>query len=341
MAKIQKIAFKEITGAEFLAINTKTKGSGKGGGQSYIDFHPSYIPESTWASFFSGLATTKNAPRGWIFDVHSLGVSEPPQSQIELSYRDKEMTRFGLRSQKHPDLSSKSRRLYAWRPQMTGFPELPQGITSVGQIPPSLLDNVRIFLIRDDEGHIWASWRRGAAPASLPAVLAPMFAEPQGMIQVSNALDLDPGEPQWPFREPLVSDGPGWDPDDELLVPDAQITYSLQKVRARDKAAANSVRQLYTTCQISGAEFLFTTKSGRPYLEVHHLIPLGKGGADSAHNMVVVSAHVHKMLHYAEVSPIDLSQVANNQLPITIAGHSYTIKWHPQHVLRVLEHNQP
>jgi 5-methylcytosine-specific restriction protein A len=342
MARIVKVAFKEITDAEFLAINIKKKGgaNSQGGGQSYIDFQASLISEAAWDAFFEGVAAGRNSPKGWIFDARSLGTGQPPQKEIELSYRDApDLTRFGLRKQKHPDISTQGRRLFAWRPEVTGFPALPAGVAKKFQLPAAVIADLRIFLIRDDEDRIWAGWRKGPPPADMPAILAPMFASAQGMIEVSGALELDLSSPNWPFAVGAPSEGPDWDSNDELDAPEPGISYSLQAVRKRDRAAATAVRKLYDRCQVTGDDFTFLTSKGKPYLEVHHLIPLGKGGADSPHNMIVVSAQVHKMLHYADVSAIDLGQVQNNQLPITINGTPYTITWHPQHAARVLAHN--
>lgn len=341
MARILKIAFKEITDAEFLAINIQNKGSSTiGGGQSYIDFQASAISEGAWDAFFQGLAVKRVSPRGWIFDVRSLGTSKPPQKQIELSYRDApKLTRFGLREQKHPDISSKGRRLFAWRPEVTGFPALPAGVATKAQLPAHVIADLRIFLIRDDEDRIWAGWRKGPPPPDMPPLLAPMFANPQGMIEISGALELDETNLQWPFEVESPSEGPEWDDDDNLDVPEPGIKYSLQKIRQRNQAAAKPVRKLYDRCQITGDEFLFLTKKGKPYLEVHHLIALGRGGADLPRNMVVLSAHAHKMLHHATVSPIDLSKIADNKLNITINGKAYTITWHPKHAAVVQSHN--
>ncbi len=76
---------------------------------------------------------------------------------------------------------------------------------------------------------------------------------------------------------------------------------------------------------------MFKKSDGTPYTEAHHLIPLGEGGADAPHNLVIVSAHIHRMLHYADVSDIDLSKINNNQLDISINGVPYTITWHSEH----------
>jgi 5-methylcytosine-specific restriction enzyme A len=339
MARILMVAFKEVTDAEFLAINIKAKGSAaSGGGQSYIDFHASEIPEASWEIFFHEASTKRESPSGWIFEVRSLGTDKPSQKEIELSYRDSpKLTRFGLRSQKLPAISSKGNRLFAWSPSITAFPELPQAVTDTVNLPPDVTADLRIFLIRDDEHTIWAGWRKGPPPTDMPLILTPMFERSQGVIDVSGELELDCLTPQWPFSIASTSEGPDWDDGDSLETPEQDITYSVQKVRKRNRAAVSSVRKLYIECQISGEDFLFNTVSGKPYLEVHHLIPLGKGGADLPNNMIVVSPHVHKMLHYANVSAIEFTKMVDNKLAITINGQPRTISWHPHHALTVLK----
>lgn len=345
MPRVLKIAFKHVTAAEFLAINIASKGSSSvGGGQSYIDFQASEVSEASWSGFFDGIATAKISPKGWLFSVRSLGTTSPAQEGVELSYRDApKFTRFGLRSQKLPSISSQGRRLFAWRPELTGFPALPPGVTTQPQLPAHLVAQLRIFLIRDDEDRIWAGWHNGPPPIDLPPALAPMFATNQGMIEISGGLELDPVNADWPFALPGAvidaDDSALWDNSDELDAPETGITYSLQTIRQRNKAAANAVRKLYDGCQLTGNEFAFATRTGRPYLEVHHLIPLGKGGADAPHNMVVVSAHMHKMLHHADVSAIDLTQIVDGKLAVTINGESYSITWHPQHAAVVQQHH--
>jgi hypothetical protein len=77
-------------------------------------------------------------------------------------------------------------------------------------------------------------------------------------------------------------------------------------------------------------------KDGLRYVEAHHLLPLGEGGADDPHNITVVSAHIHRMLHYADVSTPDFRKIREDKkgwgvLPITINGVRYEIRCHPRH----------
>jgi 5-methylcytosine-specific restriction protein A len=129
--------------------------------------------------------------------------------------------------------------------------------------------------------------------------------------------------------------------DSDLVGDEGAARESTRTVRARNTRAARLLKDLYGECQITGNKFVFPKTDRKPYLEVHHLIPLGEGGADAAHNLVVVSAHIHRMLHYADVSGIDLSQIQNNELEIQINGEAYTIRWRPEHAQVVERENPP
>ncbi|MFH0774203.1 MAG: HNH endonuclease [bacterium] len=53
---------------------------------------------------------------------------------------------------------------------------------------------------------------------------------------------------------------------------------------------------LYNKCSNT-----FLLENGTPYIEVHHIIPLCKGGEDGLWNLSVLCAHHHRMAHYADV----------------------------------------
>ena len=40
---------------------------------------------------------------------------------------------------------------------------------------------------------------------------------------------------------------------------------------------------------------------------------------------------IHRMLHYAKVSEINLSKIKNNKLEIKINEEDFQISWHPDH----------
>ncbi|MEA2999386.1 MAG: 5-methylcytosine-specific restriction enzyme [Sphingomonadales bacterium] len=340
MAAAVALLFKVLTKNDFFRINSGNIGSG--GGQAYLDFRTRDVPVQAWESFFAGSAqrTVRTNGPAWTFPVLNLGTGTLQPTPVT-AYQRRGPT-VSITSQKLPDNSEDANRILAWRPDLTDFPEMPKSVSVAADVPDQLIDGLRVFLIRDDQNRVWAGWIKGQPDNIDDPRLLKMFSGDvaAAIIQLGGDYDIEPTDLHWPLRE-LGGNPRPWDDDDELETPESSISYSLQKLRRRDQAAARSVRKLYAVCQLTGPEFIFNTRKGKPYLEVHHLIPLGKGGADSPHNMIVVSAQAHKMLHYAEVSAIDLSQVQNNQLPITINGKAYTIIWHPQHAARVLAHNQP
>ena len=114
-------------------------------------------------------------------------------------------------------------------------------------------------------------------------------------------------------------------------------SYSLVEVRKRNMKSVQKLKALYgNSCQLTGERFVFPKTDGVGYTEVHHLIPLGRGGADSPSNMVVLSAHMHRMLHYANVEGIDLGKIKKSRdggwtLDLTINGESFTMRWNQAH----------
>jgi predicted HNH restriction endonuclease len=45
---------------------------------------------------------------------------------------------------------------------------------------------------------------------------------------------------------------------------------------------------------------LFTRDDGNPYLEVHHIVPLGEGGEDTLENAAGLCPHCHRELHFGK-----------------------------------------
>lgn len=50
-------------------------------------------------------------------------------------------------------------------------------------------------------------------------------------------------------------------------------------------------------CALCGKDAPFLTKEGKPFLEIHHIIPLSLGGSDSTDNVVALCPNCHRKMH--------------------------------------------
>jgi hypothetical protein len=106
----------------------------------------------------------------------------------------------------------------------------------------------------------------------------------------------------------------------------------VRNILERNTRAVAPLKLLYRgECQLTGTKYAFKKTDGRLYSEAHHLTPLGEGGADSPHNLVIISPLIHRMFHYAKVSSLDLRRIVGNKLKLKINGKNYIITWHPKH----------
>lgn len=60
----------------------------------------------------------------------------------------------------------------------------------------------------------------------------------------------------------------------------------------------NTLNRAAGKCEFCGSEAPFLTDEGKPYLEVHHFIPLSEGGQDSTSNTLALCPNCHRKLHY-------------------------------------------
>ena len=135
--------------------------------------------------------------------------------------------------------------------------------------------------------------------------------------------------------------------DEELASKDlGEVEERLVTVRRRNQAAIRDLKALYEhECQITASDLTFLKTDGTPYTEAHHLVPLGSDGGDDPRNIIIVSALIHRMLHYADVSEIDLAQIRTDsdgraELKIQINGEDYSIHWHQRHAEHVARNAQ-
>ena len=177
------------------------------------------------------------------------------------------------------------------------------------------------------------------APSSpAPSSPAPSIPAPSGTVPASgSALPNAPSQKQPKFREMTEAEAASTLFDADYSAAPPAFKEVITKIRERNQKAARALKDLYGECQITGSKFSFKKADGKPYLEVHHLIPLGLGGADAPANLVVVSAHIHRMLHYAEVTGLDLTKISGNELAIEINGEAHVIRWRSDHVATIID----
>jgi 5-methylcytosine-specific restriction protein A len=179
----------------------------------------------------------------------------------------------------------------------------------------------------------------GPAPSgAAPSGPAPSGPAPSGTVPASgSALPNAPSQKQPKFREMTEAEAASTLFDADYSAAPPAFKEVITKIRERNQKAARALKDLYGECQITGSKFSFKKADGKPYLEVHHLIPLGLGGADAPANLVVVSAHIHRMLHYAEVTGLDLTKISGNELAIEINGEAHVIRWRSDHVATIID----
>lgn len=75
--------------------------------------------------------------------------------------------------------------------------------------------------------------------------------------------------------------------------------YLLETYVRKTKLVKLAIRTLGYNCMLKNCDNSFITNNGIPYIEVHHIIPLCRGGEDAIWNLSVLCAHHHKMAHFA------------------------------------------
>ncbi len=336
--RVESLVFRRMTYADFRHINKVGGEEDGGGGQSYIDFPITDISLMTWYAIL-GMHTgtgAGNRPQ-WDFVINSIGINQPQNLRI---YQRRPAS-VSIAAQKIH--SKAANRVPAWHPN-NGFPD---------DYDPDL-QNLVIYIVKTTDGQFWAGWfLEDQIPANWIGnkALQTMFHESAGAIKFKSKLYIDTNNSKWPFHsnaEEVVNEIPTpEDLENESVLEDtsprlqdlinsgkeAELVKRFLKIRKRNSKLVKNLKKLYGgKCQISGEDLTFKKKNGDLYCEVHHLIPLGEKGSDSYENAVVVSPLIHRMLHYAKVSEIDLSKIENNKLKIEINGVEHTIEWHPEHL---------
>ena len=359
MKRIVSLIFREVTPADLYNINRRPQKGEGGGSQSYIDIPIGKVSLDKWHSFFDTISpeSTNSGPL-WTVNINSIGGLGAQEVKIGL----RRTASVSIRLQKlHTQTSN---RVFAWHPDKSGFPSTPEDASSAND--PRIINRAKgiyIFILKSDLNEYWASWMNSEY-IFLLSDADPRFhsvSSSAGHISFDPAIELDEDNPDNQFSLRLTNSGELWnswtqadqhrsrenkigrndtsdkDNTDILQLKEdvGNITVwkkeRLTQTYNRNQQIVHTLKQLYGKCQITGSRFVFKKQNGEPYLEAHHLIPLGKGGSDNPANLIIVSAHIHRMLHYAEVEGLDLSKISHNKLKIKINGVKHTITWLPKH----------
>ncbi len=69
-------------------------------------------------------------------------------------------------------------------------------------------------------------------------------------------------------------------------------------------------RRANGVCELCGCVLDYNDGGGRPYLEVHHIVPLADDGADELTNMVALCPNCHRKMHVVN-APEDVKKLTN------------------------------
>jgi 5-methylcytosine-specific restriction protein A len=75
---------------------------------------------------------------------------------------------------------------------------------------------------------------------------------------------------------------------------------SVQQHQRSPYVAEHAKRRAKGLCELCKLPAPFADKSGRPYLETHHMVWLARGGADTIENTVALCPNCHKRMHVLE-----------------------------------------
>ena len=375
MKNARYIVYRYLTNNDFFTMYKPPGTEYGGGGQSYIDFGIGSISQNEWQIFFSGVPSEVRAQgSAWTFIINSIGLNV---SQ-ELVIWQRRLQTFSISSQKitsrranrvhawHPENG------FPQPPDPTDRESCPLNLaiyivrTEDNEFWAGWFQNNSPY--RDQVAY-------GLLQQMLPSAPIEGFA---GFIQFpNNTLYMDETDSITPFftstivqpdvqptrptrlARPARPARPRTRIIQRRVRSEEEITRSLFEedenydseleetqrerniiVRNRNTRAVRDLKELYQgQCQITGDTYTFLKRDGTPYCEAHHLIYLGEQGADSPYNIIIVNPLIHRMLHYANVSAIDLSTITDsNTLDIMINDEQYTITWHPDHAEYVRRH---
>lgn len=100
------------------------------------------------------------------------------------------------------------------------------------------------------------------------------------------------------LRKKMKSDGPWLPPLGNDKVP--QTTTQTKTFLRNAQVKAWVLNNAKGICENCDSEAPFTTDSGLPYLETHHVLTLAEGGPDTIENTVALCPNCHRRIHHGK-----------------------------------------
>lgn len=75
---------------------------------------------------------------------------------------------------------------------------------------------------------------------------------------------------------------------------------SVEQFERDTKVVAFAEKRANGICELCRQPAPFVTFTGRPFLEIHHIVPLGDGGKDVVENVAALCPNCHRMCHFGE-----------------------------------------
>ena len=386
MRTVDYVVYRYLTQNDFYNINKPRGAQRGGGGQTYIDFSTRSVSVEDWRLLFQGAEQSAEVAGTdgpvWTARVRGIGLPDGGAEQTFKAYQrraanvivsNQVLYQNRLQSWRPENGFPRAADPYDRRQRPDGLAvylvrthegELWAGwfMNAYGQpLPiadPGARDPLMAMLVNPDpvrggsDGFLDVRGRgvsidersqtspfRSAGTADLPPVAEPDAARPADD-DVPTLVPTPAGAAEQAFADAYLSQ------DESPVIQEEQREY-FARVRRRNERAVRALKDLYgETSQIVGDDYNFVKRNGHRYVEAHHLEPLGEGGSDDPRNMVVVSALAHRMLHYADVQPIDLAGIEVgadgwSALQISVNGEPMTIRWHPLHANLVRANEDP
>ena len=194
LQNVESIVFRKLTTNDYVNIYRPKQDGDKGGYQKFIDFS-STITRENWRDFFRNYdeKSVTNGP-AWDFELKSLGIFQGIQIQ-RISQR--RPTTFNITEQ---NLSENQTRVFAWTPDLTGFPE-PDDPNNITTVPDSLY----VYIVRLQNGEHWAGWFQTDQPKEdwyVNTKLKSIFSKNDGYFVFDDGpVAFDVSKQLWPFTK--------------------------------------------------------------------------------------------------------------------------------------------